>query len=333
MTVKERLNRHTLGRDTPMPTVKGWHAMFRSRLAWLYLIGVSLIWALADLIGERTLPTLLLAYTPAPVWLLPAPVVVLWTLLRRRGLALALTGTLLAAWGAGLLHWRPQTDGELRVLTFNVARGYQTTPGRLGALLAGSGADIILLQEANFAESGYAEALAEALPGFRVLRAYETTTLTRLPVISSRAVAYSSDWREVLITRVTWQGQPLTVVNAHPGRLKFGDALKGDFTLLRPSLAQRDDQIQTVLKVVSGESGRLLLGGDLNTPPRGLTYRALRLAVGPNAFAQAGRGPGWTFPGLGARIDHQFSRGLTPTRAVVLDARQSDHRPLLVDYR
>ncbi|PNY83035.1 hypothetical protein CVO96_12510 [Deinococcus koreensis] len=307
--------------------------MFRSRLAWLYLIGVALIWAAADLIGERTLPTLLLAYTPALVWLLPAPLVVLWTLARRRGLAVALAGTLLAAWSAGLLHWRPQTQGELRVLTFNVARGYQTTPQRLGALLAGSRADIILLQEANFAEGGYDEALARALPGYRVLRAYETTTLTRLPVISSRKVNYPSDWREVLVTRVRWRGQPLSVVNAHPGRLKFGNALAGDFTLLRPSLTQRAGQIETVLDVIGGESGLLLLGGDLNTPPRGLTYRALRRAAGPDAFEQAGRGPGWTFPSLKTRIDHQLSRGLTATRARVLDARESDHRPLLVEYR
>ncbi|THF83921.1 hypothetical protein E7T09_20615 [Deinococcus sp. KSM4-11] len=307
--------------------------MFRSVVAWGYLLLVGAVWALSEGVGERTLPTTLLVYTPALAWLAPAPLVLLWTVFRRRGVAVALAGLVLAAWGAGLLHWRPQQDSPLRVLTFNVKRGQDTTPQRLGSLLRGADADVILLQEANFQEVTFGDELLANLPGYRMERAYETTILTRLPVLSSRDMNYPSDWREVLITKVLWRGQPLTVVNAHPGRLKFGDALKGDFSLLRPSLATRAGQVRTVLDVVTAESGRLLLGGDLNTPPRGQTYRAFVQAVGPDAFDTAGRGPGWTFPELYARIDHQFARGLTPTRARVLNVNQSDHRPLLVEYR
>ncbi|WP_295820207.1 endonuclease/exonuclease/phosphatase family protein [uncultured Deinococcus sp.] len=322
----------------PTPTararsVRGWPTMFGSVVAWSYLLLVAAVWALAELVGERRLPTALLVYTPAFVWLGPAPLVLLWTWWRRRGVAVALAATLLAAWGAGLLHWRPQSEGTLRVLTFNVKRGQDTTPQRLGTLLRGTDADVILLQEANFEAPGFATELRRELPGYRMLEAYETTTLTRLPVVSFRDVNYPSDWREVLVTTVTWQGQPLTVVNAHPGRLKFGNALAGDFTLMRPSLAIRRGQVGTVMDIVRAEQGRLVLGGDLNTPPRGQTYRAFLEAVGTDAHDVAGRGPGWTFPGLFARIDHQLARGLTPTRSRVLAVDQSDHRPLLVEYR
>ncbi|MBB5378957.1 vancomycin resistance protein VanJ [Deinococcus metalli] len=301
--------------------------------AWTYTLIVAGVWALSEAVGERSVPTALLVYTPAAVWLAPAPLVLLWTLWRRRGVAAALAGTLLAAWGAGLLHWRPQTAGALRVLTFNVKEGRDTTPARLGALLRSTDADVILLQEANFAAPGFDAELLRRLPGYSVQRGYETTTLTRLPVESFRRVNYPSDWRQVLVTRVAWRGVPLTVVNAHPGRLKFGDAPRGDFSLIRPSLAMRAAQIKTVLDIVNAERGPLVLGGDLNTPPRGLAYRQFIRAVGPDAHDTAGRGPGWSFPQLSARIDHQFARGLTATRATVLAVDQSDHRPLLVEYR
>ncbi len=310
--------------------------MFRSVVAWLYLLSVAVVWAVSELVGERTLPTTLLVYTPATLWLAPAPLVLLWALIRRRGLAVALAGALLAAWGAGLLHWRPQQTGTLRVLSFNVKRGQDTTPQRLGSLLRGADADVILLQESNFELPDFEAALRAELPGYSLHRAYEATTLTRLPETAWRAVPYpDGDWRQVLVTRVRWHGQTLSVVNAHPGRLRFGGALQGNFDLMRPSLHTRERQLGTLMDVLNREQtqGRVLLGGDLNTPPRGRTYRQFINAVGPDAHDVAGRGPGWTFPLLASRIDHQFARGLTPTRARVLKVDQSDHRPLLVEYR
>jgi vancomycin resistance protein VanJ len=45
---------------------------------------------LGEFIGKRTVPTRRLAYAPAVVWLPPAPSVLLWTLVRRRGVPVAL---------------------------------------------------------------------------------------------------------------------------------------------------------------------------------------------------------------------------------------------------
>lgn len=307
--------------------------MFRSRLAWLYLLFVTLVWGLGEFVGERTLPTLLLAYAPAVLWLLPAPFVLLWTGFRRRGLAVALAGTLLAAWGAGLLHWRPQHDGKLRVLDYNVNSGYKSTPERLAAVLKKADADVILLQESNFQPRGYPAALADALPGYSVHSAAEVMTLTRLPVLATQTVDLPGNQREVLVTRLQWRGQGLTVVNAHLGTVQVMDALARDFAYLQRTRDRRTQQVQVLQKLAAQTSGPALLGGDLNTPPRGLIYRDLQTAFGTDAFAQAGRGPGWTFPGLRVRIDHQMARGLIPTRARVLGEEESDHRPLVVDYR
>lgn len=307
--------------------------MFRSRLAWLYLLFVALVWGLGEFVGERTLPTLLLAYAPAALWLLPAPLVLLWTAFRKRGFAVALAGTLLAAWGAGFLHWTAQRDGTLRVLDYNVNSGYKSTPQRLAAVLRQADAHVILLQESNFQPRGYPASLAAALPGYSVHSAAEVMTLTRLPVLATQTANLPGNRREVLLTRLQWRGQPLTVVNAHLGTVQVSAALEGDFDYLRRTRDNRAAQTRVLRTIAEQSAGRLLLGGDLNTPPRGLIYRQLQGAFGPDAFARAGRGPGWTFPALRVRIDHQLARGLTPTRAAVLEAAESDHLPLVVEYR
>lgn len=307
--------------------------MFRSRMAWGYLLLVALVWGLAETLGERRWPTLVLAYAPALLWLLPAPVVLLWTLWRRRGVAVALAGTLLAAWGAGLLHWRPQSEGTLRVMTYNVARGGLGQASRLAGTLKSADADLILLQETNFYRQDDLAVLRAALPGYRMVRAAEVTTFSRLPVQTSAWFDLPANRRNVLLTRVLWRGRTLGVVNAHLGTVTVSSLLAGDVARLQQTRTARMGQVRVLERVARQERGPLLLAGDLNTPPRGLVYRQLRAAFGPDAHDHAGRGPGWTFPSLKLRIDHALARGLTPTRVRVLSAQGSDHLPLLVDYR
>lgn len=303
------------------------------RLAWLYLLTVAAVWLLGEFVGERTLPTLLLAYAPAVLWLLPAPFVLAWTLWRRQGMAVALAGLLLAAWAAGLFHWQPQQPGTLRVVTFNVARGTQGTPERITAALRAADADLLLLQETNFVRPGFREELLAGLPGYTVRAGQEVLTLSRLPVEDAQTHAMPGSRRTFLETRVRWRGRAVRVVNAHLGTVLVSSALKGDFARVRQTRDTRAEQVKRLEDIAAREPGPLLLGGDLNTPPRGLTYRQLRRAFGPDAFDLAGRGPGWTFPGLFLRIDHVMTRGLTPTRARVLTNAGSDHRPLLAEFQ
>lgn len=308
--------------------------MFRSRLAWAYLLFVALVWALGEAVGERRWPTLLLAYAPPLLWLLPAPFVLLWTLARRRGVAVALAGALLAAWGAQLLHWRAQSPGTLRVLTYNVGRGGLGSAERLAETIGSADADIVLLQESNFYRAEDLGVIRAALPGYRMVKAYEVTTLTRLPVLDSAWYDLPANNRDVLLTRLRWQGQDLNVVNAHLGTVTVSSLLKGDLARLQRTRTARLGQVKVLERIAVGAGeGALLLGGDLNTPPRGQLYRRMQTAFGPDAHDLAGRGPGWTFPSLKVRIDHVLSRGLTPTRTQVLNVPGSDHLPLLVEYR
>ncbi|WP_328774715.1 endonuclease/exonuclease/phosphatase family protein [Deinococcus aquaedulcis] len=303
------------------------------KLAWVYLALVAVGWLLGAVVGERTVPTLLLAYAPPVLWLLPAPFVLGAALWRRRGRRAALAGTLLALWGAGLLHWTPQREGELRVVTYNVLRGDRVSSAQLGQALRTLNAEVILLQESNFRRPGAREALAAALPGYRVVHAAEVTTLTRLPLLNVRRVPLPRHRREVLVTRLRWQGRPLTVVNAHLGTVQVVDALAGDWASLHRTRAAREEQGRMLTELAAQTQGPVLLGGDLNTPPRGRLWRQLRAAYGAGAHDHAGRGAGWTFPALKVRIDHVLSPDLRPARSRVLPWRFSDHRPLLTEWQ
>jgi len=309
--------------------------MWRSRLAWSYLLLVTLTWSAGEFVGEWTVPTLLLAYAPAPLWLLPAPLVVAWTLWRRRGVAVALAAGLLAALGAGLLHLHPQEPGDLRVVSFNVARGTLGPPERLASALRATKADVILLQETNFVRPGDREALLAGLPGYRVRDGYEVMTLSRLPVVASREHGIPGSRRTVLEVTLRGPEAPaqgsLRVVNAHLNTVLVSSVLRGDLEAVRRTNRARVWQVDLLCRIAADRAGPLLVGGDLNTPPRGRLYGKLQSCVGAGAHEQAGRGPGWTFPALFLRIDHLLARGLRPVGARVLFPAGSDHRPLQVD--
>lgn len=313
--------------------------MRRSSLWSSRLVGgvfglVVLGWLLGEGLGERTLPTLLLAYLPPVAWVLPAGFALLWSLWRGRGRRLALLTLIAATWGAGLLHWRPHMTGELRVLTYNVARGGQGTAQTLLTTLRASEADLILLQETNVLDPAYEGTLLRGLPGYALTRGREVWTLSRWPVLRQTqhpAPGSSRTFTETWVT--TPDGRTLRVVNAHLGTVLVTSALRGDWARLRRTAQTRQAQVNLLCRLAAQEPGPVLLGGDLNTPPRGRLYHRLTRCFGPDAHDAAGRGPGWTFPALALRIDHLLARDLRPVRAEVLDATGSDHRPLLVEYR
>ncbi len=300
------------------------------------LLMVCLTWALGEWPAERTLPTLLLAYAPPLLWVLATLPALAWALWRGQGRRPALAAVFLAVWGAGLLHWRADATGTgptLRVVTFNVLGGARTTPDRLAGRLRALNADVLLLQESRFVQPDFRMAFLRALPGYAVAEAGEVMTLTRLPLLGSRSEALPGNHRKLLVTRLKWRGEPLTVVNAHLGTVQVSSVLTGDLARVRRTRDARAGQVQVLRAVAQTAPGRVLLGGDLNTPPRGQVYRDLRAAFGPDAHDLAGRGPGWTFPSLHVRIDHLMGRGLRPTRTQVLPWALSDHRPLLAEYR
>lgn len=307
--------------------------MEQSRITWFCIILVFWGWLLADRLGEHTLPTMFLAYIPPLVWLLLAAMFVAWTLWSERYMTVALLMTLISLLGTGVLHWRLQSSGELRVMTYNVASGSRTSPEQLAQFFNSIKPHIILLQETKYTNPQFRLELQRLMSTYIVSHAGEVSTMSRLPMITAYQYPLPGMNREVLVTQLRWKNEKIHVVNAHLGAMQFGSVLKGKPYQLLQSRNARAKQIDLLVSIAKRTSGHLILGGDLNTPPRGVFYRRLTSYYGPSAHDTAGQGVGWTYPHLRLRIDHIMATHLKATKSKVLNVRYSDHRPLLAEYK
>lgn len=304
-----------------------------SRLALAYLVLVLVVWILEAWVAENTLVGLFFTYAPTLLWLLPAPFVIVWAIWRKKRFGLGLVAMLLAFFGTGLLHWRFQSPGELRVLNYNTASGQDTTPQTLAELLKRTQSDVILLQETEFNDSNFREAFLRKMTGYQVAQVSGVMTLSKWPMKTAKAFNLPGSTRKVLLTHIEWKGVPLAILNTHLETVR--PSFLNNVAKLRRTRDDRNKQLKTLTKIAIKETVPLLLGGDLNTPPRGQVYHELQRVFGTDAFARSGRGPGWTYPELRVRIDHQMTRALHSSRArVLIDEKwTSDHRPLLVEYK
>jgi endonuclease/exonuclease/phosphatase family metal-dependent hydrolase len=105
--------------------------------------------------------------------------------------------------------------------------------------------------------------------------------------------------------------------------------------------ASRDDhyrlqeaaRVLAIVEPLRRETRPLVIGGDFNAEPGSAVVERLRAAGLRDAWTECGQGEGLTFPAHAPvkRIDYLFLTGaLRCTRATVLEATISDHRPLLV---
>lgn len=307
--------------------------MFRSQVAWCCLVIFIVLLLVSEWLGERYLWTLILTYAPPVFWLVPATLLLLYTVWRRQGWGVALLAVLLAVWNAELLHWKPQQAGELRVMTFNVLSAKGKSASDLAVYLLKYDADIIFLQESLFTPA-FRTKLENHLSEYHTAHAGDVTTFSKLPLKETFELPLVSSVlkRRTLVNQVYWNG-PLTLVNTHLNTVQVIDLLAGEFKYMRVVMNRREQQVKQLEGIAKQVSGKMILAGDLNTPPKGRLYRRLEHAFGPNVHKQAGRGPGWTFPSLYLRIDHMMTRGLIATHSRVLPSFGSDHLPLLVDLK
>ncbi len=244
-------------------------------------------------------------------------------------------GLILPVGAAGALP----AASTLSVLTLN-AQYASASPQQLAEVAAREGADVITLQEAEDRRgdgSAYVERLRSAFPGWTLGRDGELVTLTRLPLQSSRLVHFGNPDHGVLVTRLKAQGQVLTVVNAHLPTLALRPT-QGEpdtvFARVAARLAERRALPDAVQGVMNAAPGSVVLAGDINAPTHGQMHGLLRRTGLSDAFAQAGRGFGFTYHqrfGF-ARLDYVWGRAVTFGHAEVLPDELSDHRALLVRF-
>ena len=320
--------------NSPNAPVPGW-----------WSLGLALTAALWGVLARLTSETW---WWVATLDLLPPQVLLpllLWLIWYTRRSAWLLSNLLFAAlfvlFQVGLiLHFGAaggRSAATLTVLTLN-AKYASAPPGRLAEVVAREGAEVVALQEAQDQQgqgTAYENNLRAAFPGWTLVRRGELLLLTRLPLQQTGPVPFWKGQHELLAVRVRWQGQNLTVLNAHLPTLALRPTQGEPDTLIRrvqQRLAERRALPEAVAGVLTAEPGPLLLVGDINAPTRGQMHALLRQVGLQDGFAAAGQGFGFTYHqrfGF-ARLDYVWQRGLNVERAQVLSDALSDHRPLVV---
>ncbi|MEZ6234004.1 MAG: endonuclease/exonuclease/phosphatase family protein [Phycisphaerales bacterium] len=200
--------------------------------------------------------------------------------------------------------------------------------------------DIILLQEyttrqhARLAEALAAEypyAIAEPREDFSGQGVYSRFPL-RLEsgrLIGPRGIAPldSAKWERQLCCVATIAGREVVVQNIHLPTAPMG----------RQLLALHHQQVRQIRAWIAEEPRPVVMGGDFNCTPMSAEAGAIRAADLTDAHRAVGTGLGTTWghsvawPGF--RIDHVYTRGLTPLACAVGPDIGSDHRPVIVRVR
>ncbi len=311
----------------------------------LYAVLVMGFVLLHRLTAERLWPVAFLVNL-LPWLLLPALLTVPLTLALRRWRRAALAALPLIAFALlygdlFLPDLRPARacadpgDGcrALRVMTYNLLGDSRPDQDAQIAILRGSGADLIALQEVSEPVAARIEAeLADVYP-YRILYPEGipgTGLLSRYPIVRHEPLRYTS--RLLSLYAVIWiDGRPVRVISAHPpppGMFHGTYLIRGSADI-------------AALTALALEGGPTLLLGDFNTADQTADYASIRRAGLRDAFREAGWGLGVTFPARFAyqedfpplvRIDYIWlTEDFRAVRAWVGPDGGSDHLPVLAD--
>ena len=223
----------------------------------------------------------------------------------------------------------------LRIMTYNIKVGVDSSPATLAATLCRLNADIIALQEVGSGwqmgvpvdQSAYlasaaglryvhfAGALTDKLGG-----QFGISLLSRWPILNPRSTQLPRevDEQRILLEAKVEAPTPFTLLTTH---LSVADR-------------ERSAQLKLIRDRAATCRGPLILLGDLNARPERPPLQELRSAELQDAFSVAGEGPGESFSVVDPhrRIDYIFTRVFQARRCWLAQReRGSDHFPLLAE--
>ena len=272
-------------------------------------------------VGERSWVTEVALYLPRVGFALPLPFVTLALLLARatRWLttqAVALALVLFPLMGLHLSGGRSPTPGaqRLRMVTFNINEGRAGIDDIIARARAGN-PDLILFQETGHVES---EAMKAAFAGYFFDHTDQFVLASRFPIEEHffppplpASSAGRQRTRRFVRYRIATPAGPIHIYNVHPISPREGlDELRGaglahelasgrifnpDTDDLTSGTALRVAQIAAVGEDAATSPYPVLIAGDTNLPELSWSF-ARSLGRYRDAFAEAGRGFGYTFP-------------------------------------
>lgn len=231
-----------------------------------------------------------------PALILPLVVVVLLGALRRHiwmiGLCLPAFLFFIVQYGALWLPGTPPVPPgtpTLRVLTFNLAT-HVTDPERIAAVIRQTDADVVAVQELlDSVEVTLTPLLADRYPYLAVhpgaIFAIGVGVYSRFPILDDTALP--GFVLAAQRTRIQFNGQPVTVLNAHPPPPSIMP------TQFNSSL--RRAEIAALMNEAAAITEPLVILGDFNVTDQADDYHRITVRY-RDAFREAGTGLGPTFP-------------------------------------
>ncbi|MET0767130.1 MAG: endonuclease/exonuclease/phosphatase family protein [Aeromicrobium sp.] len=234
------------------------------------------------------------------------------------------------------------TGDRLRVVAYNLRMGYGID-GRfdqraVAELLGRQHADVILLSEIDrgWLLNGGQDHLRilarlldmEAAFGPAADQVWGDAVLSTHALRDIRSRALDRDGAvtgaQALSVRLTWHGQPVTVISTHlqPGSDGTDDTVS------------QASELADLMTTAYDEGGVVVAGGDLNTTPGSKAWERLLATGFSDALADARPLRTASADSPEEEIDHLFaSPGVTAENPRALDTRLSDHLPVLVDLQ
>jgi vancomycin resistance protein VanJ len=339
-----------------------WHRRLAVILGAGYPLSLLIVWALLRFSGESWWLPLVGLYAPPFGFLLPAPFVLVVTGLwaGRRWFALQIVAVVFAAFGLlglrlGLGHdsQKARDPRVLRIVSYNIDTGRRGIP-RIVEQVMKMQPNLVLLQEGH--EQLGAE-LGKAFAGWNTDQRGQFFIASRFPILEvkeppplhyqageggspksgeggSRFVAYTIDTQlgpiDLFSVHTTSPRESLEDMRGMGFlyELRHGHILFGrNADSLTFSAYRRRRQVENLAAAARASRRPVIIVGDFNLPSMSHIVRD-NLGDYDDAFEQAGRGFGYTFPSKFPflRIDRIFTgRGLRAVDFRVGDMRASDH--------
>ena len=328
-----------------------------------YALVMATLTLLSRLGPERWWFSAINLYLPQVFWLTPGIVLTALCLIYARRLVWApllcmawVTGPIMGfCWPAPESH-NVSDNASLRVMTWNAKYGLH---GKLAHIalkydIDEHRPDIVLFQDANGLLEG---PLGRYFQQWHTHADGQFVVASRLPLAGVEVRSLSLPWENQTCLRyqIRFNSTIITLYNVHlesprHGLNAFRTARKQLWYLpkaiqqLEGNVYTRLSQARLLRDMVHREKGPLIIAGDLNSPDNSLVCATLREIGLHDAFAQGGRGYGYTYghfllknrlPWLRAswmRIDHiLMSSHLETRRSWTGNGDASDHRPVIAD--
>ena len=332
------------------------NALGRLTLAYVPALLIAMI--ALEWWGERLWVFSLLLYAPAQTLLLPLLVLTPLCLLLRRRLCLwHLACVLVLAFGYMTFSWSGSARRDERTIsavTFNF--GESSRP-QFAAFIEREKPDVILLQDAR----NRGPEFAAKMPGTFVAGQGEFVCVSRFPIRTSALLAEPNWAGRPVAARFEVQVKDRTLVfySVHMptprrelsrflgGRRVLGDLVgrrhrEPGFGNYSEWVAQRIALARALAKVFQEEKQPFIVAGDFNTPDHGIIYHLFADEM-EDAFDEAGRGWGLTFPGTTRnplagfgpwlRLDYFFTgRGWRAVECRPEPGTKSQHKAVLARF-